>query len=290
MATGTTTSKQMVIPEVMGDMIDAKLPNKLRFSALAKIDDSLEGKPGDTLTVPRWDYIGDAEDFDEGDTIDLAQLTTSETKLTIKSIAKGAEITDRSMLTGLGDPIGTAANQISLAMANKMDNDFIAAADTAKLTVVPATAGKITLADLKAAKRKLKNEDTQTFTFITTEDAAYSLLDEFIGTGAGSEAAAAALANATNAVVAGSVGRIYGVDIFISGKVVDGVGYLVQTTEDAETGDQLPAFMLLKKRGVQVETDRDILKKTTVITGDTYYGAYLYDATKVVRIGTTTTP
>ena len=38
------------------------------------------------------------------------------------------------------------------------------------------------------------------------------------------------------------------------------------------------------KRNTNVESDRDILKKTTVYAVDKHYAAYLRDKTKVVRI------
>ncbi|MFU0764952.1 MAG: hypothetical protein ACFWTU_09100 [Leuconostoc mesenteroides] len=61
MANDLTTLEQMIDPEVMGEMILAQLPKAIKFGAIAPIDDTLSGRPGDTITVPRWKYIGDAK-------------------------------------------------------------------------------------------------------------------------------------------------------------------------------------------------------------------------------------
>lgn len=47
-----TKIAQMVNPQVMADMIRAELPKKIKISPLAKIDNTLAGRPGDTITVP----------------------------------------------------------------------------------------------------------------------------------------------------------------------------------------------------------------------------------------------
>ena len=38
-------------------MVSARIPKKLRVAPFAKIDDTLQGVPGDTITVPAYTYI-----------------------------------------------------------------------------------------------------------------------------------------------------------------------------------------------------------------------------------------
>lgn len=49
-----TKLTNMIDPEVMASMISATLPNKIKFAPLAKIDTTLSGRPGSTLTVPKF--------------------------------------------------------------------------------------------------------------------------------------------------------------------------------------------------------------------------------------------
>ena len=47
-----TKLANLVNPEVMADMIDKKLVDLMKFAPLADIDTTLQGRPGDTITLP----------------------------------------------------------------------------------------------------------------------------------------------------------------------------------------------------------------------------------------------
>ena len=53
MADIMTKLSDLIDPEVMADMVSARIPKKLRVAPFAKIDDTLAGVPGDTITVPK---------------------------------------------------------------------------------------------------------------------------------------------------------------------------------------------------------------------------------------------
>ncbi len=120
---GQTKLSNIINPEVMADMISASLPKKIKFSPIARIDNTLAGQAGNTITVPKYAYIGDAEDVAEGVAMGTTVLTASTTQATVKKAGKAVEITDEAALSGYGDPVGEAANQLTMAIAAKVDND-----------------------------------------------------------------------------------------------------------------------------------------------------------------------
>ena len=120
-----TTLSNLVNPEVMAQMISASLPKKIKFSKIAKIDHTLAGRSGNTITVPKYAYIGDAEDVAEGVAMGTTVLTASTTQATVKKAGKAVEITDEAVLSGYGDPVGEANNQLLMSIASKIDNDCL---------------------------------------------------------------------------------------------------------------------------------------------------------------------
>ena len=274
-----TKIAQMVNPEVLADMVSAKLPKMIKFTPLAYVERELVGQPGNTVTVAKWVYSGDAKDITEGEAIVPDQLTTDKSTMTIKKAGKGVEVTDEALLSGYGDPLGQATHQIALAIANKVDNDLVAEAKKATQYVDDApTTG--TALD-KALAVFEDEEDARYVALVNPQDAIALRADTVKEWVRGSEIGA-------NIVVSGTFGETHGVQIVRSKKVEKGKGFLVKVSAvETDTDDvaKYGAFVINLKRDVAIETDRDILKKTTVITGDEHYGVYLYDPTKVVKFG-----
>ena len=274
-----TKIAQLVNPEVMADMVSAKLPKMIKFTPLAYVERELVGQPGNTLTVPKWEYSGDAKDIEEGVAIEPDQLTTKKSTMTIKKAGKGIELTDEAVLSGFGDPIGQATHQIALAIANKVDNDLVEEAKKATQFVAEAPTTGDALD--KALAVFADEEDARYVAIINPADAIELRKDTAKEWVRGSEIGA-------DIVISGTFGEAHGVQIVRSKKVDKGKGFLVKVSAvETDTDDvaKYGAFVINLKRDVAIETDRDILKKTTVITGDEHYGVYLYDPTKVVKFG-----
>ena len=269
----TTQLAQMIDPEVMAQMLQAQLPQAVRFSAIAPIDTTLQGQAGDTVTVPRYKYIGDAEDVAEGAAISYNQLTTATQKITIKKAGIGVKLTDEAVLSGYGDPAGEATRQIRMSIGSKVDNDILATAKTAKLVVQHAI--DLDLIDQVSARLidntsdfNYEDDDTQTgVLFLNHKDA-----DALRKLAANNWTRATELGD--QILVKGTFGELLGWQIVRTRKLAVGYGLAV-----------LPGAMkTYLKRDVNLETQRDIDHKLTKVNADKIYGVAIMNDAKIVQI------
>lgn len=266
-----TQLSNLVDPEVLADMISAELENLIRFSPLAEVDRTLVGRPGSTITVPKWAYIGDADDVAEGQPIPLDQMATSQDTFSIKKAGKGVELTDEAVLSGYGDPVGEAQRQLSLSIANKVDNDALTAMQGATQTYATPAGSGLTVAEVDAAQQVFGDEELGDMVLVANpKDAAVLRADAANQWERASELGDTILRT-------GTFGSILGAQVVRSNKLAEGEAYLVKRG----------ALGLYMKRGVEVESDRDIVNKTTVITADEHYGVHIKDDTKIVAITVT---
>lgn len=239
-------------PEVVSDMINAKVAAKAAMTGYIKVDSTLQGVPGSTVTIPRWGYIGAAEDYTEGQPIDTTKMAFTTAQYGIKKIGKGVMLTDEAQLSGYGNPMGTATNQIAMSISEKLDNDRVAVLYETK-TVHDASTNVIKYASIVDAVDLFnEEEDSKKVILIHSKqktqlrkDADFIAVDKL----------------AADLLVNGAIGRVGGCDVVVSNKVKceDGVYYnpIIKLSNTTETEDDLPAVTYFLKRGNLVEHDRE---------------------------------
>ncbi len=285
MANAYTKLTDIINPEVMGNMIEAKISALCKITPYAKVDTTLEGVPGDTKTVPSWNYVGDAEDFspEDGNEMETAKLTASSTTFTIKCAGKSIAIYQTAINSGLGDPIGQANAQLAKAIMGKVDNDVMDAAYTATTEVTAA--GQIGYKGIVDAVAKFEDEEDgiEKVMFIhpnqeatLLKDADFLSADKFTG----------------GVAVNGAIGKIAGCWVKKSKKVKkDGTSnYWMNpiiklepdSSETEYTETELPALTIFLKKNTQVDHEWFPKKQRHDITAAKYYGVALTNASKVV--------
>lgn len=264
-----TVLSGLINPQVMADMISAELATKIKFAPLATIDTTLVGQPGNTITVPKFAYIGDAIDVAEGVPISPVLLTASSTPATVKKAAKAVEITDESVLSGYGDPIGEANAQLTMSIASKVDTDCVAALETATLSYIAGAAAKISYDSIVAAVDLFAEEDYEPkVLFINSAQITILRGDpNFLDINK----------YPSQVMMTGVIGQIAGCQVAVSNRLVAGAttvqNYIVKAG----------ALTIYLKKAASVEADRDILAKTNVISADQHYVAVLSNASKAVK-------
>lgn len=270
-----TRLSNMVNPVVIADFIDAKLVDNMVFSPLATVDYTLEGKAGDTLRFPVWRYIGDASTLGEASTLSVSTLVASSASVQVHKIAKGVELTDEAILSGLGDPVGEAVSQITLALASGIDNEMLATmtSDVASTMTYQTSGSTVAPADTDITEAlELFGEDIDGIKTVVVPPAVYTKMRK-TGKDNGNWIPASELS--AEIAIRGAVGEYQGCQVIVSNKLrTSGNIFIVKPN----------ALRLIIKRGALVESDRDILKFCDVITGSVHFATYVYNQSGLILI------
>lgn len=271
-----TKLANLINPEVMADMISAKIDNAIVVTPFAKVDNTLAGQPGSKISVPRYDYIGDAATVAEGADIGESQLTADVVEYEVKKAAKGVTITDEALLSAYGNPAGEITNQLSISLAGKVEGDCVdalaGATDTYEAGAVISYEGIVNAID------KFEEElNTEKVMFINPAQVSTLRLDpNFISADKYNQ----------QVIMRGEIGMIANTRIVPSRRIKLATDTyscpIVKIETDDRTEDDVPALTIFTKRETNVETERDTHKKTTFISADKHYVVALTNDAKVV--------
>lgn len=267
-----TLLENLINPQVMADMISAELEKKLRATQFFKVERTLVGRAGDTVTIPTWKYIGEAADLAENEQGTVTEMKTEDISYTVKKAVKNVQLTDEAVLSGYGDPVGEATRQLRMSIEDKMDSDGIAlleAIDSTKGHVHTITTAIDYNAVIDALDLMPKDNEEQGInaTLLANSKTVKALRQNpkwierqtMLG---------------DNLLTTGVVGSIAGCNVVISNKLTDKRSYIL-------TPQCLTAFM---KRDVTIETERQMLNKRTLIGSDCHYVIAIEDYDKIVAI------
>ncbi|WP_276670279.1 N4-gp56 family major capsid protein [Schaalia cardiffensis] len=271
----TTLAAALYDPEVWSDLAYEAFKGRAIIGASSAVltRDDLAGQPGDTITFPKWGNLTDLADLTENVAMVPEALTQTSSKATIKEAGKAVEITDTAQLVGFGNAQDEALRQFGILAARKVDADLIAAATATIVGGIDhkggsatdskpfqATAtGGLTWANIVDAIAVFGDDFEPTeFTglFIRSDQRAQIMKDDaFIRA---SETQAGGPGSLVNR---GMIGDIAGVPVFVTNRLADKHAILLKQN----------SLGLFYKRRPIVERDRDILKRTTVVTTNLHY-------------------
>jgi hypothetical protein len=261
----------LVIPEVIAGLVETNLGNNISLLPFAVQDNTLVGKPGDTLKFPAFAYIGKANVVGENQLVVVGKLSASTVQATVKKFAKGVAITDEARLSGYGDPMGEAARQLAHSIDHAVDDELWNALNAVgvarKYVSTPLSAD--TIADALV----LFGEDLGGPLALLTNPAGFALLRKDANYILASDLG-------QRMITSGVLGEIWGAQIIVTNKVTTDL-----TQQEASFFLVKPgALRIINKRGTLIEVKREPEYMRDNIFASKHCVAYLYDASKVVAI------
>lgn len=264
----TTLLEDLFDPQVVADTIDKKLIDAIRFAPLARIDNTLVGRAGDEITMPAYDYIGMAQDVEEGADIPIKKLAQTTEKVKISKIGLGVQFTDEALLSGYKNDIAEeAASQVVTAINDKLEDKLLNAMSTTA-TLTQAIAAEDDGASGIATALIKFGEDIDGEKVLVVPPSYYERLLHSKGWIPNTEMGA-------EIIIKGTVGSVYGTQIVLSNRLTaKNEAYIIKPG----------ALAIIMKRNTLVEFDRDKIDQTNYIIGSKMFAPYVYDKSKIIKL------
>ena len=270
----------LIKPEIYSQIVTEKFKGKAILSNFAMDLGELSGKVGDTVSFPVFNQIGSAKVLNKGDGIDEEELTQKETKATIKQMAApGVLIYDVDDLTALGNFVENGAMQQGTVLARGLDSDLFKEALTSKLKVKTTNKNVLMADDLNRGFAMFGDEqnveDMACIICHSIVASSFYNMPEFVKSdytfnGKG------------NGIVSHNcIGHFRGVPVFMSDKdtMVDGECVTIIVKKNA--------LSKMKKRGINIEDERQAKYKRTALYADYIYAVKLVNTEGVVVLRNT---
>ncbi|MGZ2591173.1 N4-gp56 family major capsid protein [Staphylococcus borealis] len=257
-----TKAQHLIDPEVLVDEINGQMDNAIRFTPYADVDNTLKGQPGDTITRPKYAYIGPADDLQEGVAMDTTQMSMTTTQVTVKETGKAVEVTETAVITNINGTLKEASRQLAMAIADKVEIDYVAELGTTKLSasVQPNASGILDAIEV------FNSEDEDNYVLHVNPKDYNKLVKSLFSAGGNVQ---------DRAISTGDVAQIVGVsDIVKTKRIPEGTAYL----------QRKGAMEIVNKKSPAAYTDFDILKRTHILSTNYHYGVNLKDDNGVVKV------
>ena len=271
-----TINKNVIVPEVYAQLVREKIAGKCKVAQFMVTLGDLHGKVGETLTMPKWGYIGDAVDWDINTPMDKTQMKQTSTTATIKAVqAPAVEVSDYDNEVELGNAIEEASNQQALGVARKYDTDAIACALESPLKYQLATKNEITQTELIAMLGLYGDDrDSADFDAIVVHSSfapSFYTMDMFV------KRDLTMTADGNGIAVNGCIGTFLNIPVVLSDRCYDATnqeGFVLMMKKGA--------ISIIPKEEPFAETARDAsIRKTTVYLSQ-FYAMALTDDEAIV--------
>ena len=270
----TQSSDVKFVPKVWNDHINAYFDRKMGLGQLALVDKTLEAEAGETKNFPYFKAIGDAQEPAQDEGLEVEALQDDAFSVTVKEIGKAVGWKDKAKKVSAASgqtQESEAQSQIARVCAEKVDKDLITTINASGASVAGYVA--TTNSETCNVKRILESkvlgfgdkQDQAIAIAMHSLDFLEMMKDSTVGF---------LHADAVDPMYGapGFMGRLLGMAVFVLDTMPLVAGGIASKKAYQHFIFKANPFGIYMKQELNLEMDRDILHRETVVAATMWYG------------------